>query len=78
MCIPDICPCSDSLDICLCCLPLDLLCCCLPCCRPRERVVYVPSAQPMYAQQQPMYAQQQPMYAPQGYPYVVREPIPRY
>ncbi|CAF4459959.1 unnamed protein product, partial [Adineta steineri] len=43
-----------------------------------ERVVYVPSAQPMYAQQQPMYAQQQPMYAPQGYPYVVREPIPRY
>ncbi|CAF3862306.1 unnamed protein product [Adineta steineri] len=76
--MPDICPCSDSLDICLCCLPLDLLCCCLPCCRPRERVVYVPSAQPMYAQQQPMYAQQQPMYAPQGYPYVVREPIPRY
>ncbi|UJR31073.1 hypothetical protein I4U23_018582 [Adineta vaga] len=46
---PDICPCSDSIDICLCCIPLDLLCCCLPCCRPaRERVVYVPAAQPMY------------------------------
>ncbi|CAF1083586.1 unnamed protein product [Adineta ricciae] len=66
MCIPDICPCSDSLDICLCCIPLDLLCCCLPCCRPRERVVYVPSAQPMYAP------------PAQGYPYVIREPMGRY
>ncbi|CAF3376351.1 unnamed protein product [Rotaria sp. Silwood1] len=51
-------------NICLCCIPLDLLCCCLPCCRPRERVVYVPTAQPMYT--------------PQGYPYVVREPNARY
>ncbi|CAF4471929.1 unnamed protein product, partial [Rotaria magnacalcarata] len=61
---PDICPCSDSLDICVCCIPLNLLCCCLPCCQPRERVVYVPTTQPMYG--------------PQGYPYVVREPVSRY
>jgi len=39
-----------------------------------ERVVYVPSAQPMYAPQSGY-----PMYAPQGgYPYVIREPMQRY
>jgi len=51
-----------------------------------ERVVYMPSAQPMYGPQgypgQPMYGPQgypgQPMYGPQGYPYVVREPMQRY
>ncbi len=47
-----------------------------------ERVVYVPTAQPMYAPQgygQPMYPQQgygQPMYPQQGY--IVREPMARY
>ncbi|CAF1213052.1 unnamed protein product, partial [Adineta steineri] len=62
---PDICPCSDSIDICLCCIPLNLLCCCLPCSRPpRDRIIYVPAAQPMYPTH--------------GHGYIIREPMSRY